>query len=222
MEALITERADIFAAFWLTIKLTAVSALGSLIFGTLLAAMRVSPLPALRFAGALYVNTLRNTPLTLVIVFCSLGIGANLGVEFSDDLVVNNFWLAILGLVAYTSAFVAEAIRSGINTVPLGQAEAARAIGLTWGQGLRMVVLPQAFRAVIAPLGSVLIALTKNTTIALAAGVQEAALLMREMVETFSDQVIPIFLGFAFGFIVLTLPIGLITGRMATSLAVAR
>jgi glutamate transport system permease protein len=222
MDALITNKAEILAAFWMTIRLAGVSAVGSLVFGTLLAAMRVSPLPVLRTVGAGYVQVLRNTPLTLVIVFCGLGIGANLGVEFSDDIDTNSFWLAEIGLVAYTSAFVCEAIRSGVNTVPLGQAEAARSLGFTFTQTLVSVVLPQAFRAVILPLGSILIALTKNTTIALVAGVSEAALVMRDMVETYSDQVVPIFLGFAAGFMVLTLPMGLLLGRLSQRLEVAR
>ena len=89
----------------------------------------------------------------------------------------------MLGLTVYTASFVCETVRSGVNTVPLGQAEAARSLGLTFGQNLRMILLPQAFRAVLIPLGSVLIALTKNTTIASAIGVAEAALLMKEMIE---------------------------------------
>ena len=95
----------------------------------------------------------------------------------------SNFRLAVLGLTVYTAAFVCETVRSGVNTVPLGQAEAARSLGLTFRQNLRIILLPQAFRAVIIPLGSVLIALTKNTTIASAIGVAEAALLMKEMIE---------------------------------------
>src|SRR6266508_3159338 len=113
----------ILLAFWMTLKVSALSAAGSLVVGTVLAAMRVAPLPILRAVGTLYVNTLRNTPLTLIILFCGLG------------------------LVAYTSAFVCEVLRSGINTVPFGQAEAARSIGLSFGQTMRIIVLPQAFRA---------------------------------------------------------------------------
>ena len=127
----------------------------------------------------------------------------------------------MLGLVAYTSAFVCEAIRSGINTVPVGQAEAARAIGLSFGQSLRIVILPQAFRSVIAPLGSVLIALTKNTTIAATIGVAEAAGVMRDLIET-ESEVFAIFLGVALGFVVLTLPMGLLFGWAARRAAVLR
>ncbi|WTL62103.1 amino acid ABC transporter permease [Streptosporangium sp. NBC_01495] len=209
-------------AFWLTIRLTLASGLVALVLGTILAGMRVSPLPILRGIGTTYVNVLRNTPLTLVIVFCGLGLGLVLDVSFSESLSTNYLWLSIIGLSAYTAAFVCEAIRAGINTVPVGQAEAARAIGLTFGQNLRLIVLPQAFRAVIAPLGSILIALIKNTTIAAAIGVGEASLTMKTLFEAHGDAVIQIFAGFALGFLILTLPTGLLFGWLAKRLAVVR
>ncbi|MEU8384851.1 amino acid ABC transporter permease [Streptosporangium sp. NPDC048865] len=222
MQALFDEFPIILDAFWLTIRLTLASGLVALVLGTILAGMRVSPLPILRGIGTAYVNVLRNTPLTLVIVFCGLGLGLVLDVSFSESLSVNYLWLSIIGLSAYTAAFVCEAIRAGINTVPVGQAEAARAIGLTFGQNLRLIVLPQAFRAVIAPLGSILIALTKNTTIAAAIGVGEASLTMKTLFEAHGDAVIQIFAGFALGFLILTLPTGLLFGWLAKRMAVVR
>ncbi|HEU4347351.1 MAG TPA: amino acid ABC transporter permease [Actinoplanes sp.] len=221
MQALLDNLDALLAGFWLTIKLAVVSGIGSLLVGTMLAAMRVSPVPVLRSAGGTYVTLMRNTPLTLVIFFCAFGLGANLGLEFSDTITTNIFWLSIVGLVAYTSAFVCEAIRSGINTVPLGQAEAARSIGLTFTQSLGIVVLPQAFRSVIAPLGSVFIALTKNTTIAATIGVGEAAGVMRDLIE-FESEVFWIFAGVAAGFVALTLPMGLAFGWFARRVAVLR
>ncbi len=128
----------------------------------------------------------------------------------------------MLGLSAYTASFVAETLRSGINTVPLGQAEAARAIGLTFFQSLRMIILPQAFRAVIAPLGSVIIAMIKNTTVAMAAGyLAESAFVMK---DTFDDTgvSIPIFIGLVLAFMAITLPVGFLAGRLARRLAVVR
>lgn len=222
MQALFDEFPVILDAFWLTIRLTLISGLVALVVGTILAGMRVSPLPVLRGIGTAYVNVMRNTPLTLVIVFCGLGLGLVLDVSFSQSLSTNYMWLSIIGLSAYTAAFVCEAIRAGINTVPVGQAEAARAIGLTFGQNLRLIVLPQAFRAVIAPLGSILIALTKNTTIAAAIGVGEASLTMKTLFEAHGDAVVQIFAGFALGFLILTLPTGLLFGWLAKRLAVVR
>ena len=221
MQALLDNRDALLDGFWLTIKLAVVSGILSLLVGTVLAAMRVSPVPVLRSAAGFYVTLLRNTPLTLVIFFAAFGLGANLGLQFSDTITTNVFWLSIVGLVTYTSAFVCEAIRSGVNTVPLGQAEAARSIGLTFSQSLRMVVLPQAFRSVVAPLGSVFIALTKNTTIAATIGVGEAAGVMRDLIES-ESEVFWIFAGVAAGFVVLTLPMGLLFGTAARRLAVQR
>jgi glutamate transport system permease protein len=210
----------ILLAFWMTLKVSAVSAVGSLVIGTVLAAMRVAPLPVLRAVGTLYVNIFRNTPLTLIILFCGLGLGSIVSVATVQT--TNYFWLAVFGLVAYTSAFVCEVLRSGINTVPIGQAEAAHSIGLSFGQTMRIVVLPLAFRAVIGPLGSVLIALIKNTTIAAAIGVPEAFYTMRNELQNYGDIVIPIFAGYALFFVVLTLPAGLIFGWMAKRWRVVR
>lgn len=207
----------------MTVKLTALSALGSLVWGTLLAGMRVSPVPLMRGFATFYVNTVRNIPLTVIIVFTSLGLADIFGVTMgaSDDFKVQGFRLALLGLVAYHAAFVCEAVRSGINTVPVGQAEAARAIGLSFSQVLRIVILPQAFRAVIAPLANVLIALTKNTTVAAAIGAAEAAALMKTMIEN-EAQTVAIGAVFAFGFVVLTLPTGLLLGWLGKRMAVKR
>ncbi|MEU0988306.1 amino acid ABC transporter permease [Streptomyces sp. NPDC005953] len=214
---------DLLEAFWVTVQLTVYSAIGSLIWGTLLAAMRVGPVPMMRAFGTGYVNVVRNTPLTVVIVACSLALNQTLGVSLgAEDFKDIGFRLAVLGLVAYTGTFVCEALRSGINTVPVGQAEAARALGLSFSQVLTLIVLPQAFRSVVAPLANVLIALTKNTTVAAAIGVAEASLLMKEMIENESDAIFAVFSVFAFGFIVLTLPTGLLLGWVAKRVAVKR
>ncbi|SDP12245.1 amino acid ABC transporter membrane protein 1, PAAT family [Nakamurella panacisegetis] len=222
---------DIWAAFWVTVQLTFWAAIGSLVLGTVLATMRVCPVPLMRGFAAGYVNIVRNIPLTVIIIMMSQVLYSQLGLKLASRqprvnpqgfLDTQNFRLAVLGLVLYTSTFVSDAIRSGINTVPPGQAEAARAIGMKFTQVLGIIVLPQAFRAVIAPLASVLIALTKNTTVASAIGVAEAALLMNTLVENESDKFTAVFLVIAFGFIALTLPIGLLLGWVAKRVAVHR
>lgn len=213
---------DLWGAFWVTIKLTLLSAAGSLVWGTVLAALRVGPVPLMRGFGAAYVNTVRNIPLTVIILFTSLGLNQTLGISLgADNFDTINFRLAVLGLIAYTSAFVCEAIRAGINTVPVGQAEAARAIGLNFTQVLTLIVLPQAFRSVVGPLANVLIALTKNTTVAAAIGVAEAATLMKDMIEN-EAQLLLISAIFALGFVCLTLPTGLILGWVGKKVAVKR
>lgn len=226
MEIFDAYRDQIFAAFWTTIQLTVYSAIGALILGTVLAAMRLAPVPVLNWLGTAYVNIIRNTPLTLIIVFCALGVGQTLRITLVDphsptSIADSNFRLAVLGLTIYTASFVCETVRSGVNTVPMGQAEAARSLGLTFGQNLRLILLPQAFRAVLIPLGSVLIALTKNTTIASAIGVAEAALLMKAMIES-TAAVLTVGAIMAAGFILLTLPLGLLFGWLGKRLAVAR
>ena len=218
---------DILGAFWTTIQLTVLSAIGALVWGTVLAAMRVGPVPVMRRFAAVYVTVFRNTPLTVLVLFASLGLATTLGVTLADpdsptSLDDSGFRLAVLAFVVYTATFVCEAIRSGINTVPVGQAEAARALGFGFTQVLVTIVLPQAFRSIVGPLASILIALTKNTTVAAVIGVGEAALLMSEMVENESDILLLVFLLFAFGFVVLTLPVGLVLGRLAKRLEVRR
>ncbi|MBS9372630.1 amino acid ABC transporter permease [Rhodococcus sp. B50] len=226
MDLLSKYSSQLLDAFWTTIQLTVISAIGALILGTILAAMRVSPIPVARAVGTAYVTIFRNTPLTLIIIFCLFGLSQTLGIKLASEssptfLVDNNFRLAVLGLSVYTAAFVCESLRSGINTVSLGQSEAGRSLGLTFGQNLRLIVLPQAFRAVIAPLGSVLIALTKNSTIASVIGVSEASLLMKTMIE--NEAAIFVVGGiFALGFVILTLPTGLLFGRLSKRYEVAR
>ncbi|MBB6344592.1 amino acid ABC transporter permease [Nonomuraea muscovyensis] len=223
MDELIQYGPELFSGFLKNLLLSVLIGFFSLVVGTILAAMRVSPTPVLRAAGTTYVNVLRNTPLTLVLAFCYLGLSDTLGLIFSTEVpLYNSFWLAVLGMSAYTSAFVCEALRSGVNTVPMGQAEAARAIGLTFFQSVRLIIFPQAFRAVIAPLGSVLIAMIKNTTVVAAAGYTvDVAAVMRETFDT-TGVSIPIFIGIVLAFLVVVLPIGWYTGWLSRRLAVAR
>ncbi|NKX53750.1 amino acid ABC transporter permease [Arthrobacter mobilis] len=213
---------DILGAFWANIQLTFWAALGSFVLGTILALMRISPVPSFQWVGASYVNIFRNTPLTIIIVFGVLGLYSQLQVQLNENFNLNFFMLAIVGLTVYHAAFVCEAIRSGVNTVPLGQAEAARAIGLSFFPAAWLIILPQALRGAVAPLGNVLIALTKNSTVATAGSVAETSGLMRTMLEFNGDIALLIFLIFAVGFVIIVIPIGLATTWLSKKLAVAR
>jgi glutamate transport system permease protein len=214
---------DLFLnGFLWILKLTGASTVIALVLGILLAAMRVSPIPVLRGFGTAWVNIFRNTPLTLIIFFCYFGLYTTLGLSLSDDIDRNNYWLGVIGLSVYTAAFVCEAFRSGINTVPAGQAEAARAIGLTFAQTLRIVILPQAGRSVIGPLGSVFIALAKNSTIVGTIGIMESSNAMKDLINANGDAVIEIFLVFAGTFVLFLVPIGYLFGWLANRLAVRR
>ncbi len=212
----------VLSAFWVTIRLAFFSGIFSLLFGVVLAVMCVAPVPFFRMFGSSYISLIRNTPLTLIMVFCSLVLWSSLGVQFSDDIANNSFWLAVLALSAYTACFVAEGVRSGFNTVPRGQAEAARAIGLTFSQTLGSIILPQALRGSIAPMGNAIIAMTKNTTVATAAGVVQMSTTMNEMLENRPDLIVPIFLTVAFFFVVLVLPMGMLTTHFSRKMAVQR
>lgn len=218
---------DVLGAFLVNIELTLWAAIGSAVLGVVLMVMRVSPMGSLRSFAAAFVNIVMNVPLTLIILACSLGLYGELGVVVSGRsgdqwLARNSFWLTVIGLSVYTSTFVCEALRSGLNTVPRGQAEAARAIGLSFGQTMRSVILPQTLRGAVAPLGNTLIALAKNTTVASAAGVAQAASVMSDMFEFDPQHLLAIFAIFAIGWTIIVLPIGLITTSLSRKLAVAR
>ncbi|UFU04199.1 amino acid ABC transporter permease [Ruania suaedae] len=213
---------DIAGAYWVNLKLTFFAAIFAFVLGTVLAMMRISPIPSLQLAGAGYVNLVRNTPLTIVMASGILVLWPQLGIQFSDDFATNFFWLAVVALTIYHASFVTESIRSGVNTVPVGQAEAARAIGLAFLPAARLVILPQALRGAIAPLGNTLIALIKNSTVAAAASVPEISVLMRSMIENDANYVVPIFLTIAVGFVIIVVPVGLVTTYLSRRLAVSR
>ena len=190
---------DVFVdGFTTTVTLTLLAAVGALVLGTLIAAMRVSPVPPLRWAAVAYVQLVRNTPLTVVFFLVVFGLP-------EVDVRLPFFRLAVLALSLYTAAFVAEAVRSGINSVATGQAEASRSIGMTFGQTLRLVVLPQAFANISPPLASVFIALLKNTSIASAFFVFEGIQAMNQLIQSFGNAVIPILVAAAAGYLLLAL-----------------
>ena len=207
MDVFVDNWRDVLDGFWTTLQLFAVSGLGALLLGTLLAAARVSPVPVLRATASAYVTLFRNTPLLILILLTYYGL-PELGIRFS-------FFVEItLALALYTASFVSEALRSGVNAIPVGQAEAARSIGLPFGQSMTQVVLPQAYRAVVPPLASVLIALAKNTSLAAVFGLAEATFRMKGLLNDNADQRYMIFLGFALGYIVIVEAISLSAGLL--------
>lgn len=211
------------AAFLVNLELTFWSAIFSAILGIILVVMRISPISSMRRVAAGYVELFKNMPLTIIMVFMVLGVFAQLKISFSDNFDTNFFWLAVVGLSLYTASFVCESLRSGINTVPLGQAEAARAMGLNFMQSATLIIMPQALRGSVAPLGNTLIALLKNSTVAAAASVAtETSSLMSEMIEFRPDVIVQIFLIFAFGYVILIIPIGVLTTYLSNKLAVRR
>jgi glutamate transport system permease protein len=215
MDFVIEQRSVILDGFLMTVRLAATSGVLALVFGTLLAVMRVSPIGPLRWAAGFYVTVVRNTPLTLVFVFSTFGL-PRLDIRFSF------VTFAVIALTAYTSAFVCEVVRSGIGSVAKGEVEAARSIGLVFGQILTLVVLPLAFRAVIPPLSSVFIALTKNTSIAVAFSVAEATSILRRLQNQDASATFPLLITTAAGYLVLTLVLSAAFNTLERRVRVAR
>ena len=200
--------------FQTTVSLTLWSFALAFAIGIVVASFRVSPIPPLRWVGTLYVETVRNTPLPVLFLLFFFGL-PKAGVIYSP------FVSAVIVLAAYTGAFVGETVRSGINAVGVGQVEAARSLGLTFPQVLGIVVLPQALRTVVAPLGSVFIALTKNTSVAGTISVGELTFIANR-INTDTAQPIAAFLGAALAYLVLTYPSGLLVGVLERRTAIFR
>lgn len=215
MQTLLDNLGKILDGFQLTVIIFAGGTVLALVVGTVLAAMRVSPVPPLRWAGAAYVNVVRNTPLLLVFIIVVFGL-PEVGVQVS----FRNFAMLAVGI--YTAAFVTEALRSGINTVGPGQAEAARSLGMTFGQTLSQVVMPQAARSVIPPLGSILIAMLKNTSVAAGFGVVEATGTLRNLGRDNPQDLYWLFFGIAAGYIILVLLISVVFRVLERRLVVVR
>lgn len=225
---------DILVAFGVTVEMVLIAGVLALVVGFVLAALRVSPVPIGRAFGAGYVRLVRNTPLLVIMIIFAFGlpeldirpevhVAAWFGSASHSSLVNFDvfFVFATSALGLYTAAFVCEAVRSGINAVPVGQAEAARSVGMTFAQTLRLVVLPQAARAVVPPLASTLIAMTKNSSIAVGVGVTEATFMMRKLTNDYSSQILTIFIGFAIGYMILVAVIATASARLERRLAVA-
>jgi glutamate transport system permease protein len=215
VDAVIDNLPTFLEGFRNTLGLLALASVGAFILGILVAAMRISPVASFRAFATVYTELVRNTPLTLVLFFCAYVLPY---LQFTPGY----FYLAVIGLTVYTSPFVAEALRSGVNGVHVGQAEAARSIGLTFGQTLSFVVMPQAFRMVIPPLINVLIALAKNTSVAGAFFVFELFGAARQVTNDRGDAVIAILLAVAAFYLIITIPLGLIAGRIEKKVAVLR
>lgn len=216
MEPVIDNLDLYWSGFLTSLEFIVYSLVGSMLLGTLIAAFRVSPIPALRGFGSAYVTLVRNCPLTIVLFFMGFGL-PELGINYSF------FAFGVTGLVIYTAAFVCEALRSGINAVDAGQAEAARAIGLTFSQTMREVVLPQAFRSAVPPLGSVQIAMFKNSAVAGAFGIGgDLFSVGKNLTSAQGLPYIPVLTGVAIGYLVITLSAGAALALIERKVAIVR
>ena len=215
MDAVIEGLPLLIDGFLATLSLLGIAGISAFVIGSLVAAMRISPIASLRVLATVYTELVRNTPLTLVLFGCAF-------VLPYLDVRLSFFTLAAIGLTVYTSPFVAEAIRSGVNGVPIGQAEAARSIGLGFGQTLGSVVMPQAIRMVIPPLINVFIALAKNTSVAGGFFVVELFYRSRQVINDRGDEVLAILLAVSAFYLIVTVPLGIVASTIEKRVAVLR
>ena len=216
MEAVLSNLDQYWLGFKVTLELLAVGGIGALLLGIVIALLRISPIASLRAVATGYTELLRNTPLTLVFFFMLIVL-PSLDIKFPNPKIG-----AFIALALYTSAFVAEAIRSGINGVPVGQAEAARSVGLTFGQTVRLIIMPQAIRMVIPPLINVFIALTKNTSVAAGFTIVELVAISKSLANANGNAVVAILLGIAVCYLIITIPLGQLAGWMERKAMVQR
>ncbi|AWS47185.1 amino acid ABC transporter permease [Streptosporangium sp. 'caverna'] len=209
---------DHLPEFWegliVTLQLIAASFVGAVVVGVAITAMRVSPVGVLRGIGTAYVETFQNLPLLVLLVLAVFGL-PEIGIKAS--LLVT----AVVVIALYEAAYIAEALRSGVNAIAVGQGEAARALGLTFGQSLRHVVLPQALRTVIQPMGNIFIALAMNTALAGAVGVVDLTAAANR-VNLMEAQPIPIFIGAGLAYALIAACAGFVTGRLERRLVMIR
>lgn len=213
----VTGNLDLFWSGYLTsLGICLWGMVGSLILGTIIASFRVSPVPPLRVFGTAYVTIVRNSPLTVVLFLFAFGL-PEIGINRSY------YFFGVTALIIYTSAFVCEAVRSGINSVSAGQAEAGRSIGLTFTQSLGQVVLPQAFRTSVPPIGSVIIAMFKNSAVVGAFGVGgDLFSVGANLTSAQGYAAFPVLTGVAIGYLCITIPAGLLLGVIERKVAIAR
>lgn len=214
MPVLFEHLPELWQGLIVTVQLTAASFAGAAVLGILVCALRVSPVGVLRALGTAYVETFQNLPLLVLLVLAFFGL-PEIGLQAPP------LATAIIVIAVYEAAYIAEALRSGVNSVSKGQGEAARAIGLTFGQSLRHVILPQALRTVVQPLGNIFIATAMNTALAAAVGVVDltAAAHRVNLVEA---QPVPIFVGAGVAYALIASIAGFVTGRLERRLVILR
>jgi polar amino acid transport system permease protein len=211
---------EVLEGFWVTIQLSVISGILALIWGLILATMRQLPGKAflpVRFFTIAYIDVFRGIPLLILLLIIAGGVPA---LEFLPESLrlpqwfgkKDNFWFGVLAITITYGAYMAEVYRSGIESVPGGQMEAARSLGMSHGQAMRNVILPQAVRKVIAPLLNDFIALTKDTTLVSVIALSEVTLVANDIQsETFNSSAL--MLG-ALMFLALTLPLARLVDKL--------
>jgi glutamate transport system permease protein len=198
-----------------SLELTLCTFVLAALLGLLLAVCRISPIVPLRLAGAAYVTVFRSVPLLVLLTIFVFGLP-------DVGLVYPLFWTAVTAMGMYWAAFFCEAVRSGIRTVPPGQIEAGRALGLRFGQILRLVALPQALRTMIQPMATLLIAVTLNSSLAAAVGVTGELTGQTQLLDEQYAQPLLTFGAAAACYVALTLGIGQLAALVDRKVQVSR
>lgn len=213
-EVLVENLALLLEGFRNTLFLVGVSFAASLGIGTLIATIRMAPVPILPGIARAEVELFRNTPLLVQMTFLYLGLG-------SMGLRLQPFTAAAIALSFYTGAYVSEVVRSGMQSVGPGQMEAARSLGLGFTRTLRHIVLPQAFRTVIPPMGNLMIAMVKNSAIAAAIAYPEL-MYQSQLLNSRTFATFEVFTGTILGFLAITLPLSWGVSRLERRLRILR
>ncbi len=204
------------SGLWVTIQIVAIAFVIAMVVGTLVAALRVAPSKILNRLGGIYVEIFRNIPLLVLIIISFAGL-RRAGID------VNRWVAGTASLGLYTAAYVAETLRSGVFAVGRGQIEASLTLGFTYPQTLKRIVLPQAFRTVIPPIGNLVIAMIKNSAVV---GVSLLALrdLLKEarLIQNNTFQTNETFFWAAVGFLLLTIPTTFLVRYLEKRLAIRR
>jgi His/Glu/Gln/Arg/opine family amino acid ABC transporter permease subunit len=205
---------DFASGFLFTVRLVAISFVIAMVVGVFVAAFRVAPSKWLNRLGGVYVESFRNIPLLILLFIIFYGLPA--------ELHINEFVAGTIGLGLYTAAYVAETVRSGVFAVGKGQIDASLSLGFTYGESLRRIVLPQAIRTVIPPLGSLTIAMVKNSAI-VGGGLAVADLLRTARdIQNRNLQTNETFFWAAVGYLILTVSVTIIVRRLETRLVIKR
>jgi glutamate transport system permease protein len=226
----LVDNADLlWQGFSATLLVSVIAGILAFAWGVVLAGFRVSPIGPLRTFGAAYVNVVRNSPLTLMFLFLGGATSALVGIvipvsknTYFGVTFNNGVIFAIFALTLYTATFVCEVVRSGINSVGVGQAEASRSIGMTFGQTLTHVVLPQAFRSVVPPLINVFVAHIKNSSVAAGFAMTELVAVANRLSNANPGDVFTIFMGIGAAYLAITIPLSVAAEQLEKKVAVAR
>ena len=206
---------DYRSGFWMTTRIVVVSFVIAMVVGTFVAALRVAPNKMLQRVGGVYVEFFRNIPLLVLLFIMFFGLR-------DQGVGITGYYAGVLSLGLYTAAYVAESLRSGVFSVSKGQIEASLSLGFTYAETMRRIILPQAFRTVISPIGSLIIAMVKNSAVVGAAVALTDLLKVGRVVNSRTFQTEESFLWAAVGYLILTGFVTLVIRALENRYAIKR